>query len=358
MIADLSRWVLAQFPNARDLTRDELSRYEAKHPIHGWVVPFQYQADRFDLQVVLLQDFPWEKPRVYCTEKFQFMQFPHVEKDGAFCLYPPGTEHNPFNPKGLIWDAIKEATRLIVASYDDAFISDFADEFDSYWSKTDGGKNIVSLLSPGGPSRRVSLWCSTGDYYLADERPRRRGALCVMVLMLQSGNRQNKEALRMFRDRGDVHNFFPADGEQLAHKAALEATPNLDGYNDIFPMVKDSLGNALRLIRPIVVMDEGQKATSDLAHETLYGFNPIFVLELTATPKDVAEKRPPNPREARYANLLVEVTGRELHDEDMIKMPLNLDPRQGTDWRATLTASVAKLDTLHAAAATFRADTG
>lgn len=182
--------------------------------------------------------------------------------------------------------------------------------------------------------------------------------LCVMVLMLQSGNRQNRETLRMFRDRGDVHGFFPADGEQLAHKAAFEATPNLDGYNDIFPMVKDSLGNALRLIRPIVVMDEGQKATSDLAHETLYGFNPIFVLELTATPKDVAETRPPNPRAARYANLLVEVTGRELHDEDMIKMPLNLDPRQGTDWRATLTVSVAKLDALHAAAATLRADTG
>jgi len=169
MIAELSQWVLAKCPNARDLKRDELSRYEAKDPIHGWIVPFEYQADRFDLQVVLLQDFPWAKPRVYCTEKFQFMQFPHVEKDGAFCLYPPGTEHNPLNPKGLIWDAIKEATRLIVASYDDAFISDFADEFDSYWSKTDGGKNIVSLLSPGGPSRRVSLWCSTGNYYFADD---------------------------------------------------------------------------------------------------------------------------------------------------------------------------------------------
>tara|TARA_R110002049_G_scaffold161793_1_gene327338 strand:+ start:140 stop:2755 length:2616 start_codon:yes stop_codon:yes gene_type:complete len=182
--------------------------------------------------------------------------------------------------------------------------------------------------------------------------------LCVMVLMLQSGNRQNKETLRMFRDRGDVHGFFPPEGDQLAHRAALEATPNLDGYNDLYPMVKDSLGNALRLIRPIVVMDEGQKATSDLAHETLYGFNPIFVLELTATPKDVAETRPPNPRPARYANLLVEVTGRELHAEDMIKMPLNLDPRQGTDWRATLTAAVAKLDELHRAADTYRADTG
>nr|WP_303958920.1 ThiF family adenylyltransferase [Donghicola eburneus] len=169
MIAELSRWVHAQCPNARDLTPDELSRYEAKDPIHGWLVPFEHQDDRFDLQVVIVRGFPWKKPRVYCPEKFQFMQFPHIETDGAFCLYPPGTEHNPLNPKGLIWDAIKEAARLIDASCDEAFIRDFADEFISYWSKTEGGKNIVSLLSPGGASRRVSRWRSTVDYFLADD---------------------------------------------------------------------------------------------------------------------------------------------------------------------------------------------
>lgn len=169
MLAELSRWVHAQFPNSRDLTPGELSRYQGKDPIHGWVVPFEHQDDNFDLQVVILRHFPWTKPRVYCPEKFQFMQFPHIENDGAFCLYPPGTEHNPLNPKGLVWDAIKEAARLINASFDEAFLSDFVDEFDSYWSKTKGGKNIVSLLSPGGPSRRVSLWCSTDDYYLADD---------------------------------------------------------------------------------------------------------------------------------------------------------------------------------------------
>ncbi|WP_347268556.1 DEAD/DEAH box helicase family protein [Paracoccus sp. (in: a-proteobacteria)] len=182
--------------------------------------------------------------------------------------------------------------------------------------------------------------------------------LCVMVLMLQAGNRQNKDTLRMFRDRGDVHGFFPPEGDQAAHARELAATPNFDGYQGLFPMVKDSLGNALRKIRPVVVMDEGQKATSDLAHDTLFGFNPIFVLELTATPKDVAEGRPPNPRPARYANLLVEVTGRELHAEDMIKMPLNLDPRQGADWRGTLTAALGRLNELQAEATAYGADKG
>uniref|UniRef100_UPI0040484566 DEAD/DEAH box helicase n=1 Tax=Yoonia sp. TaxID=2212373 RepID=UPI0040484566 len=182
--------------------------------------------------------------------------------------------------------------------------------------------------------------------------------LCVMVLMLQAANRQTQEALRIFRDRGDVHGFFAPEGDQAAHARELAAVPNLDGYQGMFPMVKDSLGNALRKIRPVVVMDEGQKATSDLAHDTLHGFNPIFVLELTATPKDVTERRGADPRPARYANLLVEVTGRELHAEDMIKMPLNLDPRQGTDWHGTLTAALGRLNTIQAEATAYGADRG
>ena len=182
--------------------------------------------------------------------------------------------------------------------------------------------------------------------------------LCVMLLMLQSSNRQNRESLKMFQDRGDVHGFFPPEGEQQAHKAALDQTPNLDGYNDIFPMVKDSLGNALRIIRPVVVLDEGHRAISDLAFRTLYGFNPCFVLELTATPQDVPPRGGRNPRAGRYANVLVEVTGRDLDREGMIKMPLNLDPRQGNDWKATLNAAVAKLCELGHEARKLQADTG
>lgn len=182
--------------------------------------------------------------------------------------------------------------------------------------------------------------------------------LCVMLLMLQSANRDTQDSLKMFQDRGDVHGFFPPEGEQQAHKAALDITPNLSAYDGFLPMVKDSLGNALRIIRPVVVMDEGHRAVSDLAFGTLYGFNPCFVLELTATPQDVQPRGGRSPREGRYANLLVEVTGRELDREGMIKMPLNLNPRQGNDWKATLNAALAKLNTLDAQARSLQADTG
>ena len=182
--------------------------------------------------------------------------------------------------------------------------------------------------------------------------------LCVMLLMLQSANRETQESLKMFQDRGDVHGFFPPEGEQQAHREALKRTPNLAAYGGmLFAMVKDSLGNALRIIRPVVVLDEGHRAISDLAFKTLYGFNPCFVLELTATPRDVQPRGGRNPRPGRYANLLVEVTGRELDREGMIKIPLNLEPRQGTDWRATLNAALTKLNTLHTEAERLRADT-
>lgn len=185
--------------------------------------------------------------------------------------------------------------------------------------------------------------------------------LCIMLLMLQSANRETKDALKMFQDRGDVHGFFPDEGDQEAHRKALDATPNLDAYDKdggFWPMVKDSLGNALRLIRPVVVMDEGHRAISELAFATLYGFNPCFVLELTATPKDVSAKGGAAPRPARPANVLVEVSGIELDREGMIKMPLNLDPRQGTDWKATLGVALDKLDALDREAQALRANSG
>ena len=181
--------------------------------------------------------------------------------------------------------------------------------------------------------------------------------LCVMLLMLQSANRETQDTLKVFQDRGDVHGFSPPEGEQQAHREAIEKTPNLDVYDGLFQMVKDSLGNALRIIRPVVVLDEGHRAISELAFNTLYGFNPCFVLELTATPLDVQPRGGKRPRDGRYANLLVEVTGRELDREGMIKMPLNLDPRQGTDWRATMNAALSKLSAVGVEADKLRAET-
>lgn len=186
--------------------------------------------------------------------------------------------------------------------------------------------------------------------------------LCIMLLMLQSSSREVKKALKIFQDRGDIHGFTPEEGNQLAHKKAIEDVPNLDVIQDLtsgysWMPVMDSLGNALRITRPVVVMDEGHKAVTALAFKTLYDFNPSFVLELTATPKDVKARAGKNPCPARYQNLLAEVSGIELDREGMIKIPLNVDSRQSPDWKTTLNASLDRLNTLSRQAQDFYSNT-
>lgn len=172
--------------------------------------------------------------------------------------------------------------------------------------------------------------------------------LCVMLLMLQSANRETKETLRLFRDRGNVHGFFPLEDDFQAHYNLLQSIPNLSCYNgqngsQMGSIIHDSLGNVLRLIKPVVVIDEGHKAFSQKALDTVYGFNPCFVLELSATPKDKPKDTPPT-----YSNWLVDVRGSDLAKEDMIKLPINLKVKAGDDWRDCLRESLEHLNKLQA----------
>lgn len=186
--------------------------------------------------------------------------------------------------------------------------------------------------------------------------------LCVMLLMLQSAARRSRETLRFFRDRGNVHGFFPREDDLETHWRLLGEIPNLDAYaphgasqqqaaRQKGSIVKDSLGNVMRLLRPMVVIDEQQRAYTENALATIDGFNPSFVLELSATPR-VARGQ------ARHgANVLVDVRGADLDRAEMIKLPINVDVRPWPDWKSCLTESLRKLDELEREARALEGDT-
>lgn len=179
--------------------------------------------------------------------------------------------------------------------------------------------------------------------------------LCVMLIMLQSANRATKETLRLFRDRGNVHGFFPASDDILAHFDLLARIPNLSCYgnrDNVGAIAHESLGNVLRLLRPVVVMDEGHKAYTASAMATLFDFNPSVVLELSATPKDRPKDAPP-----RYANWLVDVRGAKLQREEMIKLPINVKVKAGSDWKVCLRESLDQLNVLQTHSDALRSNT-
>ena len=173
--------------------------------------------------------------------------------------------------------------------------------------------------------------------------------LCVLLLMLPSANRQTKETLRMFRDSGGFDRFFPADDDPAGHAELLEDHPNLDTFEQTVGFwgryVKGSLGNTVRVLRPLIVLDEGHKAYSANAKATLEGFNPCMIVELSATP-------------VKGANVLVEILGRELNAEEMIKLDLHIRNKTSSDWRDTLLESIEHRERLEAQALHHEAESG
>ncbi|RKU26403.1 hypothetical protein C6495_17390 [Candidatus Poribacteria bacterium] len=114
-------------------------------------------------------------------------------------------------------------------------------------------------------------------------------------------------------------------------------------------LIKQSLFNVLKLLRPTVILDEAHKAYGSRNAENNQQFvaavnrlNPRFVLELSATPQ------------LGISNILVNVSGVALKEEEMVKLPIHLRNFPDSDWRYTLAQTKAERDSLEEAARQFQ----
>ncbi|MBM4135569.1 MAG: restriction endonuclease subunit R [Nitrospira sp.] len=173
--------------------------------------------------------------------------------------------------------------------------------------------------------------------------------LVVMLLMLPSASRQNKEVLKVFKDSGGFGEFFPLEDDREGNEKLLKNFPNLDYFGDENSfhgrVVKTSLGNALRLFKPIIIIDEGHKAYSEIAQKTIRNFNPSIIVELSATPPEVSNK-------------LVTISGQELNREEMIKLDLRITNKASLDWKDAMRAAFEKRSFLEKKTKEYEANTG
>ncbi len=215
-------------------------------------------------------------------------------------------------------------------------------------------QTILALKDRNHPYRQM-LDISSGGRTLIKEKTELFSRLdveenlVVMMLMLPSANRQNKETLKIFQDAGGFTDFFPFEDNYPAQEELLKRIPNLDCFGEkeqIFQrQIKTSLGNTLKLLKPLIIIDEGHRAYGEQARNTVRNFNPSFILELSATP-------PPN------SNELVKITGRQLHEEEMIKLDIHLTNKASLDWHDTMLASYEKQNELEKKAKEYEQNTG
>ncbi len=160
--------------------------------------------------------------------------------------------------------------------------------------------------------------------------------LCVMPLMLAAVNREkNRNFLLMNHDSGAYQSFFPDADDAHGNASLLKYYPDLERHQN--GMIKHSLTNVFKMMRPVVILDEAHKAYRGGGREYVGMINqldPSLVVEMSATPNRT------------ISNLLVDVKGRELWDEEMIKMPIDLNVQTDSDWRHMVHVAYTKLQSL------------
>ena len=118
--------------------------------------------------------------------------------------------------------------------------------------------------------------------------------LSVFLLSYDSFRTSKKDGRKAYQENGSLLPFvrFKQDSGSL-----LEDTD------------ETALIQVIRKLNPVVIVDESHHATSKLSKEMLQNFNPSFVLDLTATPKN-------------GSNIISFVDARQLKAENMVKLPV------------------------------------
>ena len=114
--------------------------------------------------------------------------------------------------------------------------------------------------------------------------------LSVFVLSYDSFRTSKMDGRRAFRENEKLRNFPISD-----------TLP--DGADET------SLVNAINVLNPIVIVDESHHAAGQLSIEMLKNFNPRFILDLTATPRE-------------NSNIIAFAEAGELKKAHMVKLPL------------------------------------
>lgn len=218
-------------------------------------------------------------------------------------------------------------------------------------------QTVERLRDKGNPYRQLLDQASGGRTIIAEKGHKLskhdiEENLVILFIMIQSAARKPvlNKSLKIFQDSGGYDSFFPEDNRYDLHYQWWKQVPNLDVMWNSGEQAQliTSLGNAVRVSKPFIIIDEFHKVFTPLSKSTIDGLNPEFILGLTATPID-------------GMNNLCKVTGLELKNEEMVKLDLHIIPPVGNlenDWKGMLQNVVNKRNQLEKKANEYKVESG
>ena len=97
--------------------------------------------------------------------------------------------------------------------------------------------------------------------------------ICILVATYSAFRITDKEGRKAFADNGNLIEHF----QNITDSSLIKDD---DGN------VKYSLMNLIKLLHPIIIVDESHHTKTNLSFDMLRDMNPTFILEYTATPKE------------------------------------------------------------------------
>ena len=162
-------------------------------------------------------------------------------------------------------------------------------------------KNLSDANHPYNKKIRADFGCNveiyTKEQLLAGENfspSEISNQLSILILSYDSFRKKSKEFYKVFQENGQLEKFVGEFDE---------------GENFLSDAEKNSLIQVIRHYKPIIIVDESHHAKTNLSVEMLKNFNPSFILELTATPKE-------------NSNVISCVPAWKLKSAGMVKLPV------------------------------------
>ena len=118
--------------------------------------------------------------------------------------------------------------------------------------------------------------------------------LSIFILSYDSFRTNRKEGRKAYQQNGNLADFLSL---------------SRNGHSNLPEIDETALIQIIRMMNPVVIVDESHHATTKLSIEMLSNFNPAFVLDLTATPR-------------KQSNIISVVNARQLKAENMVKLPV------------------------------------
>lgn len=142
--------------------------------------------------------------------------------------------------------------------------------------------------------------------------------VCIIVTTLASIRREDTEGLKLYAQNGSL----------MEHFRGLE-DGNLFKTED--GLIIQSLANVIRMHRPLLILDEGHNAQTELSVDVIGNLLPSCIVEFTATP-------------LQGSNILVSIPAIQLKQEEMVKIPIHLE--NITQWQEAVRRAKEKRDEL------------